>query len=169
MTAGPATSSPPERAILIRPATPDDAAFVGSFVSRFAESGAFPWRDPALMAQFHTSGVERAAAQARTQEAGHQVLIATASDGQLLGFIYLHNQQSILTGEEDGYVAMLSVTHEAEGRGVGRALLAAATEWARGQGFSRLALNTFGDNTHARAVYAHLGFAEESVKLVKAL
>ena len=169
MTADPTTPSPPERALKIRPATADDADFINGFVSRFAESGALPWRDPALMAQFHASGVERAAEQARAPEAGHQVLIATGPDGQPLGFIYLHNQRTVLTGEEQGYVSMLAVAQEAEGRGVGRALLAAGEEWARGQGFRHLALDTFGDNAHARAVYAHLGFAEESLKLVKVL
>ena len=51
MTAEPSATNPAERAIQIRPATAADAAFVGSFVSRFAESGALPWRDPALMAE----------------------------------------------------------------------------------------------------------------------
>ena len=169
MTAEPSAINPTERAILIRPATVDDATLVGGFASRFAESGALPWRDPALMASFHARGVAQAAAQAREPEAGHQVLIATADDGQRFGFIYLHNQRTGLTGEEQGYVSMLSVTQEAEGRGVGRALLAAGEAWAREQGFRHLALDTFGDNLHARAVYAHLGFAEETLKLVKAL
>ena len=48
-----------------------------------------------------------------------------------------------------------------------RALLAAGEDWAREQGFGHLALETFGDNVHARAFYRHLGFAEETLKLVK--
>lgn len=153
----------------IRPATAADADFVGSFVDRFAESGALPWRDPTLMVQFHAGRVAEAATQARVPEDGHQVLIAVNEAERLLGFIYLHTQCTVLTGEEQGYVAMLAVTQEAEGSGVGRALLAAGECWAREQGFRHLALDTFGDNLHARAVYEHLGFAEESLKLVKAL
>ncbi|HEY8601178.1 MAG TPA: GNAT family N-acetyltransferase [Thermomicrobiales bacterium] len=169
MTADSRATDPTERALQIRPAIAADADFISGFVARFAESGALPWRDPALMATFHASGVAQVVAHARAPEEGHQVLVATAGDGQPLGFIYLHNQRSGLTGEEQGYVSMLSVTREAEGRGVARALLAAAEDWAREQGFRHLALDTFGDNLRARAVYAHLGFAEESLKLVKAL
>lgn len=169
MTAEPLATNPAERALQIRPATAADTDFINGFVGRFAESGALPWRDPALMANFHANGVAQAAAQARAPEAGHQVLIATDNDGQPLGFIYLHSQRTGLTGEEQGYVSILSVTQEAEGRGVGRALLAAGEAWAREQGFRHLALDTFGDNTHARAVYVHLGFAEESLRLVKGL
>ena len=153
----------------IRTATADDAAFIGGFVSRFAESGALPWRDPALMARFHADAVARAVEQTREPMAGHRVLLAIGDGERALGFVYLHRQQSGLTGEEQGYVSMLAVARDAEGRGVARALLAAGEGWAREQGFRHLALDTFGDNHHARAVYAHLGFAEESLKLVKTL
>jgi ribosomal protein S18 acetylase RimI-like enzyme len=67
------------------------------------------------------------------------------------------------------YVSMLAVTTEAEGSGVGKALLAAADDWARQRGYRHLALDTFGDNTHARAVYQRLGYQEESVRMVRLL
>src|SRR3712207_7111016 len=52
---------------------------------------------------------------------------------------------------------------EASGRGVGRTLMEAAAEWARGRGYRLLTLETFGDNHGARAFYARLGYREESL------
>jgi len=169
MAPDPTATSRPERALRIRPATSADADFIRALGPRFARASSLPWRDPVQIADFVNGSADYAVTQTQQPELGHRVLIATAGDGQSLGFIHLYNEYSRLTNEAQGYVAMVAVTEAAEGRGVGRALLAAGEAWAREQGFRHLALDTFGDNAHARAVYAHLGFAEESVKLVKAL
>ena len=47
------------------------------------------------------------------------------------------------------------------GRGVGSALVAAAIEWARGQGLHKLALQVFPHNKAAIALYRKFGFVEE--------
>ncbi len=56
-----------------------------------------------------------------------------------------------------------------EGRGAGRALMAAAEEWARGRGYRLLTLNAFSRNTRARRLYERLGYGEDMVKYVKEL
>jgi len=43
-----------------------------------------------------------------------------------------------------------AVAREAEGQGVGQALLDAADEWGRRRGFRRLTLAVFADNAHAK-------------------
>jgi len=59
-----------------------------------------------------------------------------------------------------GEIGMM-VTIGWRGRGVGKALLAAAIEWARGRGLHKLALSVFPHNTAAIALYRDFGFTEE--------
>ena len=155
----------------IRPATATDGEFIRSLTARFAEAGVPPWRDPARLAHFHRHGVGEIAelVEADSVRAGEVILIATDRDGTRLGFIHLRPDISGLTLEEQGYVNALAVTAEAEGRGVGRALLAAGEDWARECGYHHLALETFGGNVNARAFYRHLGYEEETLKLIKVL
>jgi len=68
-----------------------------------------------------------------------------------------------------GHVAILAVSAAAEGRGAGGALLRAADAWSRERGFSWVTLTVFHENAHARAVYAHAGYAPESLRYWKPL
>jgi GNAT superfamily N-acetyltransferase len=61
------------------------------------------------------------------------------------------------------------VTESAEGRGLGRALLEAAEEWARRQGYAHVTLNVFAANQAARGLYEHLGYRPEQVRYRKEL
>lgn len=160
---------PHESAITIRPARDGDDQFIRDLTPRFAAVGSPPWRDPARMAAFHAGGIAKTADLALAPKPGHALLIATDADDRPLGFAHLHGERSGLTGEEQGYLSTLAVAAEAEGRGAGGALLAAAEAWARARGYRHLALETSGDNHHARAFYGRRGYAEETVKLVKAL
>jgi GNAT superfamily N-acetyltransferase len=152
---------------MLRPATPDDADFVCTLVPRFADHGLPPWRDRNQLLAFNEAGV--LAAIGAIDQPDQLALIATGDDDAPLGFIHAFGGRSGLTGEEQGYVSMLAVTPEAAGRGVGRALMAAAEDWARGRGYRVLTLETFGDNPGARAFYARLGYREETLKLVREL
>jgi Acetyltransferase (GNAT) family len=62
----------------------------------------------------------------------------------------------------------------AAGGGAGRALMAAAEDWARDQERARMTLEVFASNAAARAAYARLGYArlgyaEQTLKLAKTL
>jgi GNAT superfamily N-acetyltransferase len=65
------------------------------------------------------------------------------------------------------HVSVLAVAAEAESQGVGRLLLEAAEGWTRERGLAMLTLNVFVGNSRARAVYEHLGFAQETLRYVK--
>ncbi len=54
----------------------------------------------------------------------------------------------------------LAVLSAARGRGIGRALLAAAEERARARGCGKLTLEVLDGNARARALYASVGFAD---------
>ncbi len=57
----------------------------------------------------------------------------------------------------------LAVVPDARGRGVGRALLAAAEDRARARGCGKLTLEVLDDNPRARGLYASVGFADVAV------
>ena len=59
----------------------------------------------------------------------------------------------------------MAVAREWRGRGVGSALLAAAIEWAHGQGLHKLSLGVFAHNTAAIELYRKLGFVEEGRRI----
>jgi GNAT superfamily N-acetyltransferase len=65
--------------------------------------------------------------------------------------------------------APILITEDAERRGVGRALLEAAEDWARGRGHPFISLNVFTQNTRARSVYERLGYGPETLRYVKPL
>jgi GNAT superfamily N-acetyltransferase len=54
----------------------------------------------------------------------------------------------------------LAVEPSLQGKGIGRALIAACERWARESGFAELALDTAEPATHLVALYARLGFAQ---------
>lgn len=59
-----------------------------------------------------------------------------------------------------GEIGMM-VAADWRGRGIGKALVAAAIEWARGHGLHKLSLSVFPHNEAAIALYLKFGFTEE--------
>lgn len=150
-----ATGASPDPAPAIRPAGPGDAPFIVGLTARFAGAGAPAWRDPARLAIFFERGIgEIAEAVAGNRLAPDETILIASVAGQPLGFIHLCPETSGLTLEPQGYINALATTAEAEGRGIGRALLAAGEDWARRRGFRVLALETFGGNRRATSTRA---------------
>jgi ribosomal protein S18 acetylase RimI-like enzyme len=150
----------------IRRARVDDMPFIRSLAERFARFGSPAWRDRALMWKYHQQSVEDVGQSIDTDDL---VLLAEDAQGTRLGFIWATHATDFFTQEPQGYVSDLAVSSQAEGKGVGRKLLEQAEEWARTRGYRILALDVFAANTLARAIYTHLGYAEETVKMVKEL
>ena len=94
---------------------------------------------------------ERAALFARSA-AG--TVVAVAAD-ELVGMLHVE-----VSRHGFGEFGML-VDRGWRGRGVGSALVAAAADWARGQGLHKLSLEVFAHNTAAIALYRKAGFTEE--------
>jgi len=153
-------------AIRIRPATAADAAWIMPLAPRLHDFGPPPWRSRAVMDQAVARVVERALTGAAADAV---VLAAVDASGHGLGFTHVHTASDFFTGETHGHVSDLVVASGAEGRGVGRALMAAAEQWARGRGYRLLTLNVFEENRRARELYTRLGYQPDTTKLVKVL
>jgi GNAT superfamily N-acetyltransferase len=163
ITTGSVSGSLTARAIRVRPARGADRAFVLDTAARLADFGPPAWRSPEELVE----------GEARTlrdffesPDDGSTLLIAEAGERRV-GFVLVEELRDYFTLERHGHVGILAVTAGAEGHGVGGALLRAAEAWARDRGFRTLTLNVFSGNHHARAVYEHMGFEEDTVKYVK--
>ena len=149
----------------IRPALPDDRAFVLAAAHRLASFGPPAWRP----SEDIVNGEARTLEGFFTAPPAGSALLIAESKSDRVGFVYLEPLRDYFTLEPHGHVGMLVVTEEAAGKGVGGALMRAAEAWAREHGYRRLTLNVFEANHAARAVYEHLGYAPETLRYVKIL
>ncbi len=153
-------------AIRIRAGTAQDAGWLLPLSARLHDFGPPPWRERGPM----DAAVARAIGQAL--EAGRAeapVFVAEDEAGRPLGFVHMHELTDYFTGETHGHVSDIVVARDGEGRGVGRALMAAGEDWSRSRSHRLLSLNVFGDNVRARALYERLGFALDTSRLIKVL
>ncbi len=73
-----------------------------------------------------------------------------------------------LSGDADTwYIFDVEIAKEMRGRGFGRAAMEAAEEWTRERGGTRVALNVFGPNLTARALYDSLGYEVLATSMFK--
>ena len=89
------------------------------------------------------------------------VMFVAVEEGALLGFVEV-GLRSHADGCEPsrpcGFVEGWYVKPDAKGQGVGRALIARAEQWARDQGCTELASDTWADNEASIAAHKALGF-----------
>ena len=92
------------------------------------------------------------------------IMVLFAEDGhaRAMGFVELSLRAYAEGCQSDNvaYVEGWYVTPEARGRGVGRALIEAAEDWARRQGCTELASDTQLGNAVSAAAHEALGFSE---------
>lgn len=92
-------------------------------------------------------------------------LVAENSEHELIGFAELSQRpyaEGCITSPV-GFLEGWFVAPAYRGQGVGRALVAAAEEWARGCGCTEFASDTTVDNTASAAAHQALGFEEVEI------
>lgn len=82
-------------------------------------------------------------------------------DDELAGYVQMRMPWSLEAIKHVREIHGLLVDPRFRGRGIGRALLAAAIEQAELEGARKLVLRVLGHNTPARALYTACGFVEE--------
>ena len=101
-------------------------------------------------------------------EPGAEAFVATI-DGEPCGLVSVHPDKDYFTGHPRAYVDILVVAREAEGKGVGRALMDHVERWARDRGFREVVLDVFADNQRAIAFYERQGYRPDHVRMAKPL
>lgn len=163
ITTGSPSGSATARGVRVRSARASDRAFVLDTAARLADFGPPPWRTPEELVEGEARTLRDFFESA---DDGTRLLIAEVGERRV-GFALVEELRDYFSLERHGHVGILAVTAGAEGHGVGGALLRAAEAWARDRGFRSLTLNVFSGNRHARGVYEHMGFEEDTVKYVK--
>lgn len=144
---------------VIRRAAPGDAARLVELARAVAaEPGGWLLTDAA----WRSVADERRYLRAVRNSEHAAVLVAEAADGALVGRLSIARDQH----PSSPHVADLGIM-VAEGwrrRGVGRALMAAAVDWAHAVGIDKLELHVFPHNTAAIALYESLGWQREGLR-----
>ena len=155
-----------ESGIRIRTADAGDDNFILSLLPRFAEFELPKWRRKSDIVAGIRRDRERALAD---PPAGEAVLVAEDAEGVRVGFLRLQRVKDFFNGKPNCHISDLAVAPGRDGRGVGRALLAYAEQWAKSQRCALLTLSVFPGNARARALYERAGFATELLRLAKPL
>ena len=98
-------------------------------------------------------------------ERGRSTLFAADNGSQLLGFTQLYPALCSVDLVDYFVLYDLYVIEAARRQGIARALMNAASEWAKAQGADRLDLETARDNAPGQALYRDLGYELDEVFL----
>jgi GNAT superfamily N-acetyltransferase len=146
----------------IRPATLQDEASLTSLAWRLTAFTLPDWRKPESIAE---ADAREMIAAVRAGSAANEVFIAERA-GVPVGCLHVLETTDFF-GVKHAHISVIATTVEAEGSGVGRALLDHADAWASRRGHSLLTLNVFAGNDRARRFYERAGYAPEMMKYSK--
>jgi L-phenylalanine/L-methionine N-acetyltransferase len=145
---------------VVRPADPSDA----DALTRLAEAVSAEPEAWLISAdgEWRSVGEERRYLKALRRYPHAAVLVAERDDGAVIGRLSVARD----THPASAHVADLGlmVAKDARRQGVGRALLAAAVDWARGAGIRKLELHVFPWNEAAIRLYEQFGFQREGFR-----
>lgn len=95
--------------------------------------------------------------------------VAVGSEAEILGVAFARMGPEALSRKPGAHLEVLVVGSEAEGKGVGRALVESVEQTVKEMGAKSLTLNVFRNNQKARGFYGKLGFDEELIRCIKEL
>ncbi|MCE5232857.1 MAG: GNAT family N-acetyltransferase [Mizugakiibacter sp.] len=152
--------------IRIRLAEAEDDAFILGLAERFTGFDLPGWRKRGET----TAGIRRDLERhLREQPPNSYMFVAEDDDGARVGFLHLQKVVDFFTGQPNCHISDLAVAPDREGRGIGRALLAYADDWAREHHCRLVTLAAFPANERARALYEKAGFGIDLLRLAKPL
>jgi RimJ/RimL family protein N-acetyltransferase len=143
----------------VRAAAPGDA---GVLVELARAVGAEPEGWLVTDGDWRSVGDERRYLRAIRRSSQAAVLVAEA-DGQIVGRLSIAGDPHPSSRHVADLGLMVAKTHRR--RGVGRALMAAAEDWARSVGILKVELHVFPGNSAAIALYESLGYRREGLRL----
>lgn len=144
----------------------DDDEFILGLVPRFVDFTLPAWRRRHECIEGIRKDLGR---HLDEQPANSYVFVAEDDEGARVGFIHLQKTQDFFTGRGNGHISDLAVDPRHEGRGVARALLAHAEDWAHEHQCQLLTLAVFPGNERARALYEAAGYGTDLLRLAKPL
>jgi ribosomal protein S18 acetylase RimI-like enzyme len=95
------------------------------------------------------------------------VYMAVDPSQAVLGIAMAQLGEELLSHEPSAHLEVIVVRDDAEGQGIGKALIATIEQAVQQQGARSITLHVFATNTHARAVYERLGYSGELIRYIK--
>jgi RimJ/RimL family protein N-acetyltransferase len=143
----------------VRPAEPRDAPELKELGDAVA---AEPEGWLATLNGWRSAADERRYLRALRRYPHAAVFVAEAEDGRVIGRLSLSRDQHPSSRHVADLGLMVDAAHRR--RGIGRALLVAAVEWAQAAGVRKLELHVFPWNDAAIALYEDFGFVREGYR-----
>jgi RimJ/RimL family protein N-acetyltransferase len=144
--------------VRIRAAEPGDAA---QLVGLASAVGAEPEGWLLADSRWRSVAEERRYIRALRRHPDGALIVADA-DGAVVGRLSIVRDPHPASAHVADLGLMVAASHRR--RGIGRALLLAAEEWARSAGVSKLELHVFPHNEPALALYEHAGYEREGFR-----
>jgi ribosomal protein S18 acetylase RimI-like enzyme len=153
--------------ILVRAASADDDDFILALAERFVDFELPKWRRRNVLLEGIRKDISR---HLEDQPPGSfMFVVEDDSTGERIGFLHLQLVVDFFTGHQNCHISDLAVTKAMDGKGIGRALLGYAEQFAREHRCERLQLAVFPGNERGRHVYESAGFGVEMLRMVKPL
>ena len=151
--------------IVIRKAASDDHPFIFSLSPLLANEAKLPWHNETTMQKMQDVYI---AEMLNNTEQPQLTLIAEINN-EAVGFIHACSHHDSISGELCATIPLLAVSKSFNRCGVGSALMNAAEEWAKTQGYRLMHLEVFANNNKAQKFYKNNGFNPETLHMVKTL
>lgn len=148
----------------IRAFSSADSEFLARIAPRIRPADTASPRDPEAMDRFF-GDLERGRLLTGP---GAKAFVATFDD-EPCGLAAVHADVDYFTGHDRAYVDILVVAEEAEGRGVGRALMDHIEDWARDGGYREVVLDVFANNHGSIRFYERCGYRPDHIRMTKPL
>ncbi|EIM00746.1 GNAT family N-acetyltransferase [Rhodanobacter sp. 115] len=142
----------------------DDDDFILGLVPRFVNFALPAWRKRQACIEGIHSDLAR---HLDESPANSYLFVAEDADGERAGFIHMQKTRDFFTGRGNCHISDLAVAPQHERRGVARALLAHAEDWARGHDCQLMTLAVFPGNERARALYESAGYGIDLLRMAK--
>jgi ribosomal protein S18 acetylase RimI-like enzyme len=149
----------------IRPAAQSDEGPVLALVPQLRSFGPTTFRSAGALDAGEARTLLRFFAE---HPAGARLWVAEAN-GAVVGIAYVETLTDYFTGERHGHLGILVVAKDAQGMGVGQALMDTVEQWARSENFRFISLNVFADNQRAISLYEKRTYRPDFVRYVKQL
>ena len=99
------------------------------------------------------------------QTPGHHYWHVVDDAGTAVGRLWVH----VAPGSDRAFIYDIAINPDQRGKGLGSATLDLLDAWARAAGITSIALNVFGDNAVAQALYRKHGYAVDAIQMRKRL
>jgi GNAT superfamily N-acetyltransferase len=152
------------RPVVIRPYGAQDGEFLAAIAHRLHPGETVSPRDPEVVERFFDSLAEGRL----LSEPGSEAFVAMI-DGAPAGVVAVHPDKDYFTGHARAYVDILVVAAEAEGMGIGRALMRHVENWARAHDCLEVVLDVFAGNAGAISFYERNGYRPDHIRMAKPL